>query len=95
MYDPGPDIAKITCPLLAIFGSLDMQVPEAQNRPVLESIVAKNRMTNVTIRTVAGANHLFQQATSGQPSEYATLAKSFVPGVPSMIGSWISRIVLH
>lgn len=94
-YDPGPDIAKISCPVLAIYGSLDMQVPEAQNRPALASIVAKNHMTNVEIRTVEGANHLFQLAKTGQPSEYATLAKSFVPGMPAMIGSWISRIVLH
>jgi uncharacterized protein len=94
-YDPAPDIAKITCPVLALYGSLDMQVPTAQNVPALESIVRRHGMTNVTIRVIDGANHLFQQAKTGQPSEYGTLAKAFVPGVPSLIVAWIARIVLH
>jgi uncharacterized protein len=94
-YDPAPDIAKITCPVLALYGSLDMQVPAAQNVPVLEGIIRKNGMTNITIRLIDGANHLFQQATTGQPSEYGTLAKALVPGVPSLIVTWIVRAVLH
>lgn len=94
-YDPAPDIAKISCPVLALYGSLDMQVPAAQNVPALEAIVRTHGRSNITIRLVDRANHLFQQAKTGQPSEYGALAKVFVPGVPSLIVAWIARVVLH
>jgi pimeloyl-ACP methyl ester carboxylesterase len=94
-YDPAADLAAITCPVFALFGSLDMQVPPDQNRPALESIVAAARKTNVTIRTIEGANHLFQQARTGAPSEYAGLPKAFLPGLPGIISAWMTRIVHH
>ncbi|MBK7259153.1 MAG: alpha/beta fold hydrolase [Ignavibacteriae bacterium] len=95
MYDPARDIAAITCPVLALFGSLDMQVPPDQNRPALESVVASARKANITIRTIPGANHLFQEAKTGAPTEYATLPKAFIAGLPSVISTWMSRIALH
>lgn len=94
-YDPAGDIAAITCPVLALFGSLDMQVPVGQNRPALESIVTSSGRTTIAIRTIEGANHLFQLARTGAPTEYGTLAKAFVPGLPAIISSWMSRVVHH
>jgi pimeloyl-ACP methyl ester carboxylesterase len=94
-YNPAADIAAITCPVLALFGSLDVQVPADQNRKALEAIVASAGKSTITIRTITGANHLFQQAKTGAPTEYGTLAKAFAPGVPAAITGWMLRIALH
>ena len=37
----------------------------------------------------SGANHLYQRAGTGSPSEYATLPKEFVPGFLETISGWI------
>ncbi|HJY63230.1 MAG TPA: alpha/beta hydrolase, partial [Ignavibacteria bacterium] len=39
------------------------------------------------------ANHLFQEATTGSPSEYATLKKEFIPGFLETVSEWILQRV--
>jgi uncharacterized protein len=92
-YDPAPDLRKIACPVLALYGSLDSQAPPAQSRPVLEEIFASAGKKNAIIRTFEGANHLFQAAISGSPTEYGTLKKEFLPGVMDAITGWLVQTV--
>ena len=94
-YDPAPDIRTIACPMLALYGSLDTQVPPAQSRPVLEQVVASSGKENVAIRTFDGANHLFQAAVTGAPTEYGTLKKEFMPGVLDGITEWLLHTIPH
>jgi hypothetical protein len=42
-----------------------------------------------TIVTVPMANHLFQAATTGAPSEYGTLEAEFHPDVLPTITDWL------
>jgi hypothetical protein len=44
----------------------------------------------VTVRVYPEANHLFLQAITGQPAEYATLPKVFVPALLDDIAGWIA-----
>jgi hypothetical protein len=37
-----------------------------------------------------GVNHLFQKATTGEVSEYATLAKEFAPGITDRITQFLA-----
>jgi hypothetical protein len=46
-----------------------------------------------TIETLPRANHLFITATTGSPTEYATLPKEFVPEFLPLITDWILRRV--
>ena len=57
-YDPTENIAKTKCPVLALNGTKDCQVPAAQNIPVLRRLLAKNKKT--VIKECEGLNHLFQ-----------------------------------
>ena len=89
-YDPASDLRKLVCPVLALYGSLDWQVPPAQSRPVLEEIFASTGKKNATIRMFEGANHLFQAAGTGSPSEYGTLKKEFISGLREAISDWLT-----
>jgi pimeloyl-ACP methyl ester carboxylesterase len=91
-YDPRPALMALKCPVLALFGEKDMQVAAKQNLPVMAQAFKKGGNHNATIRVLPGANHLFQQAKTGSPSEYAALEKAFVPGFLDTISSWILSI---
>jgi pimeloyl-ACP methyl ester carboxylesterase len=86
-YDPATALRQTRVPVLALFGELDLQVTPKQNRGPLAEALGGN--PDVTIETFPGANHLFQSASTGSPTEYASLAKEFVPGFLDLIGDWI------
>jgi pimeloyl-ACP methyl ester carboxylesterase len=87
-YDPGPALARVTCPVLAVFGENDLQVPPALNLPPVEAAM-RLPGRDVTLRVIPRVNHLFQQAESGSPGLYSVLPKEFAPGVLDTIGNWI------
>jgi len=86
-YDPAPTLTKVSCPVLVLFGELDTQVTEKQNKEVMANALENNK--NVTIKTFEKANHLFQEAKTGSPMEYASLKKEFVEGFESYISDWV------
>jgi pimeloyl-ACP methyl ester carboxylesterase len=93
--DPGPLIRMMRCPILALFGEKDMQVAVGINRPALEENIRAGGTAQLTVMVIPGANHLFQKAISGHPSEYATLKKEFAPGVTEAIAGWIVKQLRH
>jgi uncharacterized protein len=88
-YDPAPALLHVSCPVLALFAERDLQVPTDANRTVMESIAKKSGNPDWTIKVIPGANHLYQAATTGSPSEYARLKKEFAPGVVDTLISWL------
>jgi len=91
-FDPATALAKVRCPVLALFGGRDMQVPEGVNRPPLEKALAAGGNTKVTVKTYPDANHLFIKAVTGSPAEYSTLEKTFVPGFLDDVTGWIGTV---
>jgi pimeloyl-ACP methyl ester carboxylesterase len=88
-YDPLPALEKLTCPLLAVFGELDLQVPAEADRTALEQALARSGHKDHVVRVMPKANHLYQEAKTGSVAEYATLNKEFVPGLLDLFSSWI------
>ncbi len=88
-YDPASVLETVKCPVLALFGEKDTQVSPKQNLPVMEKAFQKGGNGDVTLKVIPEANHLFQKAITGSPSEYAALEKAFVPGFLDTISSWI------
>lgn len=89
-FDPAGALEKVTCPVLAIFGERDMQVPPALNRPPLEAALKRAGNRQVTVKVYPDANHLFQKAETGNLTEYASLAKAFVPTLLDDMAAWIA-----
>jgi pimeloyl-ACP methyl ester carboxylesterase len=88
-YDPRPDWAQTTIPVLAIFGGKDVQVDAGQNAPALEAALTEAGNADFTIVSLPDANHLFQAADTGAVSEYATLASEFTPDFLPTILDWL------
>lgn len=88
-YDPAPALEKLACPVLAVFAERDTQVPAEANREAMKAVFGRGGPRDHTIVVVARANHLYQDAVTGGPAEYATLKKEFVPGFADMVTTWI------
>lgn len=87
-FDPATDWGQVRVPVLAIFGSKDLQVDPAQNIPPLRQALADN--SDVTITTLDGLNHLLQKANTGLGNEYMTLPPEIDPAALTAISDWLT-----
>jgi pimeloyl-ACP methyl ester carboxylesterase len=90
-YDPATALRKVTCPVLAINGSLDKQVLPAQNLPMIRKTLEEAGNKHFEIDELPGLNHLFQTAKTGAPAEYAQIEETMSPVALEKISSWILK----
>lgn len=88
-YDPVPALKKVKCPVLAVNGELDLQVPPKENLAAIENALQAGGNKKYTIKEFLKLNHLFQTAVTGSPNEYATIEETISPEVLKFIGDWI------
>jgi len=92
-YNPSPTLEKVKCPVLAINGEKDLQVPAKVNLDAIKKALEKGGNKNVTTKELPNLNHLFQECKIGLPSEYATIEQTFSPIALEEISSWILKQV--
>jgi len=88
-YDPATPIASADYPILAVFGGKDTQVPVEPNMKELKKLMQNNPHHKIDTLVFDDANHLFQKADSGSPSEYSKLDKTFADGFKEKVADWI------
>lgn len=88
-YDPKPNLMKVKCPVLAINGEKDLQVPPEENLYAIEEALREGDNKDYTVKELPGLNHLFQTAETGSPSEYAKIEETISPAALEIIGNWI------
>ncbi|HEX6903038.1 MAG TPA: alpha/beta fold hydrolase [Thermoanaerobaculia bacterium] len=88
-YDPRTALRKVKVPVLVLNGDLDLQVIADQNIPEIEKALKEAGNPDVTIRRLAGLNHLFQPAKTGGPAEYVTSEITMDPAVLDLVAKWI------
>ena len=91
--DPQLALRKVTCPVLAINGSKDLQVPAEQNIPAIKAAIESNGNKQVTVEILPNLNHLFQTCKTGSLTEYATLEETFSPDALKVIAKWMNKVV--
>lgn len=90
-HDPRPMLRAVKCPVLALIGERDLQVPPKENLPEIEKAVKAGGNTDVTVKELPGLNHLFQTSKTGLPSEYGKIEETFAPAAMKMIAEWIQK----
>jgi pimeloyl-ACP methyl ester carboxylesterase len=88
---PAQTLAKVHCPVLALGGSKDRQVPAPANLAATTAGLKAAGNRDVTVKELPGLNHLFQTASTGSPAEYGTIEETFSPGALALIGDWITQ----
>jgi len=90
-YDPAPTLRRVKCPVLAINGEKDLQVPPQQNLPAIRMALEEGGNKHFEIVELPGLNHLFQTAKTGAPSEYAGIEETMSPAAMKTIADWVLK----
>jgi fermentation-respiration switch protein FrsA (DUF1100 family) len=90
-YDPAVALRKVQCPVLAINGGKDRQVPPGQNLPAIRQALEAGGNRHFEADELPGLNHLFQTAKTGAPGEYAEIEETMSPVALEKISSWILK----
>ncbi|WP_313502028.1 alpha/beta hydrolase family protein [Kaistella carnis] len=88
-FNPDDYLSKVKIPVLAVDGSLDMQVSAKENLAGIKKSLTKAGNKKFEVLEFEGLNHLFQTAKTGNPSEYGQIEETFSPKVLDKISSWI------
>lgn len=94
-YDPRPALRNVSCPVLALSGSKDLQVPAKENIEAIEKALNEGwiergmKEKHIELCILDGLNHLFQECTTGSPSEYGGIGQTFSPEALAKILDWM------
>lgn len=91
VLDPASYLPKVKCPVLAVNGDKDLQVPSTSNLPAIERLLKEGGNEDVMIREIPNLNHLFQTTETGAVSEYSVIEETFSPSVLRLMGDWINE----
>ncbi len=89
--DPRPALQKVKCPVLALNGENDLQVPVNENLREIEAALKTGGNKDVTIARLPKLNHLFQTSETGSPNEYIKIEETIAPVALKTIGDWILK----
>ena len=88
-YDPGPTLRRVRCPVLAINGTMDLQVT-VENLDWISSSLDAGGNADFTIMPMKGLNHPLQPCRTGRIEEYALIDETMSPEVLDAVGAWIT-----
>jgi len=89
--DPRLALRKVKCPVLALNGENDLQVPANENLREIEAALKAGGNKDVTIARLPKLNHLFQTSETGSPNEYIKIEETIAPVALRTIGDWILK----
>ena len=90
-YDPLVELKRLRCPVLALWGEKDLQVPPNENAPPVEEALKMAGNKKAMIKVLPGLNHLFQTSATGSVTEYGSIEETFSPTALAVIGDWIAE----
>lgn len=88
-----PQVAwrQVRCPVLALGGSLDHQVPAKENLAGIITALNEGGNNRVESAELLSLNHLFQTAKTGTDDEYKKIAETFSPVAMHRIAQFAIR----
>lgn len=92
-YDPAKALENVKCPVLALNGEKDLQVPPKENLEAIKIALEKGGNKSFITKELPNLNHLFQESKTGAPSEYGTIEQTFSPAALTEITIWIGQTV--
>ena len=88
-HDPADDLRRLSIPVLALNGTLDLNVPPDVNLPPIRRALEEAGNPASRVYELPGLNHLFQPARTGLGREYGTIETTFDPSALELLVNWI------
>jgi pimeloyl-ACP methyl ester carboxylesterase len=92
-FDPAPYLQKLSCKVLALNGSKDIQVIASSNLAGIAKNIKRSKVKVFEEKQLPGLNHLFQHCNKCTVQEYAELEETFSPEALSIITDWLNKNV--
>lgn len=89
--DLTPYVRKTSCPVLALGGERDLNVPPSFNTKALEDNLPKNKRN--VIKVYPELSHMFQHSPTGNPNLTLHIEETISPEVLSDIANWIHNMI--
>lgn len=90
--DPRSYLEKVKCPVLAIVGEKDLQVPPGENLQGIKRALESGANPHATVRQLPGINHNLQTARTGKLSEYFLIEETVAPSVLELMSTWVKDV---
>jgi pimeloyl-ACP methyl ester carboxylesterase len=91
-FDPAKVLDDVRQPMLFVHGALDRQVPVEHVERLSDMARKESRSRAVEVVVVRGINHLLVPATTGEVSEYGTLAdRNVSKDVTMAVTEWLKK----
>ena len=90
-YDPVPALQKTRCPVLALNGEKDLQVPAQENLASIEKALQTGGNKDFQITALPGLNHLLQHCPTGSPTEYGAIEETIAPEALNAVSDWVLK----
>ena len=90
--NPKQYLLKTKCPVLALNGTKDLQVPYKADLDAIDKYLTQAGNKHYTIMKIEGVNHLFQHANTGLPTEYSTIEETFAPEALKAMSDFILNL---
>jgi len=94
-YDPAPALRKVSCPVLAIIGEKDTEVPASLNLPAIRKALEDGGNKHFEVAQLPGLNHLLQTARTGALSEYQQIEETISPSALERIATCIAGAIAN
>lgn len=88
---PAALLARLHCPVLALYGALDAQLDVDANVAAAAAALADNPAEQTEVRCLDGLNHLLQPALSGSIEEYAAIETTMADIALAEIVDWLGH----
>ena len=88
-HDPGATLSTVRCPVLAVIGEKDVQVPPEGNLEAIRQALQAGGNNRHRVEELPGLNHFFQTCATGSPVEYGRIEETISPAVLSLLSNWI------
>lgn len=93
-YDPAAALPEVECPVLALCGEKDIQVPAGENLAAIEKALFAGKCGTYKVLELKGLNHLFQTCENGSIGEYGRITETFAPEALDIISGWILEVAV-
>jgi pimeloyl-ACP methyl ester carboxylesterase len=91
-FDPAKVLKDVRQPLLFVHGELDKQIPVTHVDRLADMARKQSDSKSVDVVVVRGVNHLLVPATTGEVSEYASLAdRNVSKAVSGAVTAWLTK----
>ncbi|GGP50777.1 alpha/beta hydrolase family protein [Saccharothrix coeruleofusca] len=86
-YDPAPALARVTQPVLGLWGEQDRVIPGGESMRVFQESLDRGGNTRYTLRTVPGAEHTMRVSADG-----IRRGDEVSPEYLGLVGSWVNGL---